>query len=122
MTQYLFNCRVQWTKHEPIAALQRRRQRPVFRAQVKVSFTEDDRTESFDVHRIQRVSSSQAHFNGSSSLLVHAAETSRKRGGVIRHYEIVRTQELDKRSARNVNQVTLRIDDEKFCVRWTLYC
>ena len=90
-----------------IAGLQCRRQRPIFSTQVKVSFAENDRTETFDVHRIERMSSRESHFNGLPGLLVHASETGRQCRGVVCYDEIVRSQKLDERSARNVNQVTL---------------
>ena len=122
MAQQFINSRMQWTKHERIAGLQRRREWTIFRAQVKVSFAEHDRAEAFDVHGIQRGPSGQSYFDSFSSRLVHATETGRQRGGVIRDDEIIRTQKLDERRARNMNDVTLRIDDEKFCVCGTLYC
>ena len=74
---------------------------------MKVTFTEDDRAETFDVHRIERRSSCKPHFHGLPGLLVHGQETGRKGGGVVCYDEIVRSQKLDERSARNVNQFTV---------------
>src|SRR5262245_42862332 len=83
MAEPCFYGRAQWTKHERITRLQCWRLRPIFSAQVKVSFAEDDRAETLDVHRVQRSSSGESHFNGLSSLLVYAAETGRECCGVV---------------------------------------
>ena len=107
MAQQFFNSCAQWTKQQRVASLQRRRQWPVFSAHVKIAFTKNDRAETIDVHRIQRRSSRKTHFDRFSSLLMHTAETGGQCCGVVRYDEIVRTQKLDKRTARNVNQISL---------------
>src|ERR1044071_10283869 len=77
MTQQFYNRRAQWTKHERIAAFQRRRQRSIFRAQVKVSFADNDRTAAFDLTWVQRSPSCQSYFDRFSSWLVHTTEARR---------------------------------------------
>jgi hypothetical protein len=88
---------------------------------VKVALTEDDRTKATDIHRLQRRASCKSHLDLLSGSLVHTGETSRECSGVICYDEIVGSQKFDKRAARNVNDVSLRINHEKLCVRWTLY-
>jgi hypothetical protein len=31
-------------------------------------------------------------------------------------------QEVDERTARHMNQISLRIDYQQFCIKWTLNC
>jgi hypothetical protein len=122
VTEYFFDRRLQWTKQQSIAWNYLGWQRSVFSARMKVALTEDDGIEVTNVHRVQRRTSGKSYFDLSPGSLVHASETSRESSGVICYDEIVGSQKLDERAARNVNNVSLRINHEKLCVRWTLYC
>jgi hypothetical protein len=52
VSEYFFDCRLQWTKKQRVAWIQSRRQWPVFSTPVKVAFAKDDGTKATDIHRI----------------------------------------------------------------------
>src|ERR1041384_8182973 len=122
MAQQFLNRGVQWSKHKRIATLQRRRQRSVFSAYVKVSLTKDDGTETINIRRIERRTPGKTHLNHLSCRLMHAREARGQGGGVVCNHQVVRPQKLDKRTARHMNEISLCINDKKFRVAGTLYC
>jgi hypothetical protein len=110
MIQKIFDLRVQWTKHEFVANLQRRWQRSIFRTRVKVSFTKDDGAEPIDVRRIEGRAPGETHFNRFSGWLMCALQARGQRGCVVGDYEIVWAQEVDERAAGYMNEIALRVD------------
>jgi hypothetical protein len=87
---------------------------------VKIACAKDDGTEAPHVQWVQRRSSRQPHFDWCSSLLVNSFETGGQCGGVVGYDYVVGTQKIDECCARYVNQVSLRVDYEKFCIKRTL--
>jgi hypothetical protein len=121
MAQQLFDYRVQWTKHERIAGLQRRRQWAIFGAHVEVTFTKHHRTEAVDIVWIQRRPASQSHFDWSSRRLMNATQTRRHSRGIVCDYEIIRVQKFHERAARHMNQIALLVNNEQLRINRSLH-
>ena len=121
MIELAHDRRLQRTQAQAIAGCEGRRRRAMLGRRAEVALAEHNRREISHRLNVERASCCEAHFDRRAGRNVHSGEAGRQRRGIVGDHEIARAQIIHEGGPPCVNDLALRVHDEKLRLRRTLH-